>query len=1144
MSNVVDFGAKGDDLSQDKTLNRILKQVEKIKKMKGGDVRDRRMEEFIRFVLQIMKKRRSDNLLLSTSIWALLSLVSVDRRATVQVMLKAGVSIVLYDIVKHEQLAPPTKKYASDLISILCSGGVDNGSYDDASIGDQSSILKRNFDSSSVHNSASMGSITGDIVIDDDSSMANQTQVSGLYSFAPYHIDDDNVQLMNSLFDENALWRDINDTTLNMHKVGNALDDSVDGGESSVMNGGLSMTNSSTSEFWDSLYQRYNYPEPYKPQGQSVTRQRLESAVRDGGGAATMPSRMSRTAERKSKNASQLYPSLSKRKEPKPLFSLTTDVPVNDLSDHMSDDALHTEAIVPDYLTQLDPLSINVSTTLRSLVRQRLKHEAGDDSSVGAASVLIEGRQNEIDADISNSLDTDLDSLDDGFNNSDETGGEGGGGTQGNVFFSNKVTSNRTRIKAEKLTDMKFIRRMFNEKRMTVTATQELIAKLEDILELMDKDNTGYVTWKIFSRVLVSISPKHLLRADVEAFLDAQVDNEDDLIDYKEFSISGKVMVVENKEGVGQILARSWYSRQKKNKMLAALGDNDPTSTYTWKNHVKWFKKRKSDALIWLMRRANRAIQYYSYVETAQSYLFQVGIFGKALTGLIESGTRALDALDINRNIRIALSKRAIHARDYRRKREEARQFLYYKSHPEVLTPQEAKRKEGLRIQKEIEKHSYKAYSPSISKVYRLIYVTKEATEFLKKIAVVAHEKCRKIDIAYDWLSGLGKRTVLQESRHVETQQELLTMGEKARQYCVHIDQAILGLFRWGEFALGFFDRQDAALKWLLNRAIQAEQFVNFKEKCTAELLHCGKYNLETLNRREEGYAFLADRALRSQDLRRNQHAAVKFLRKIPEKIYANEEFIEESYQFLLGKARHALQHQDRVMRSVKYLMTIASRSVAVTRKRTMAQADLKQIGFQAQRLYFEKLWVPLPGNKNRLRDEIKRINTQDKRIKAVRKNLSEKEKWMYELMDAFSSLASAFSNEKQIGGAGTALHKQESINIDGSSKRPGTSDSNIDLGDDFDDSLEIGRLGFKQLIRDGKMLGLPKGTADASYETVDADGSGAVSFKEVWKWFYYQAKRRSMAKPGSVVVSHPTLVPAKDRAIVALMKRFARQSG
>ena len=190
--------------------------------------------------------------------------------------------------------------------------------------------------------------------------------------------------------------------------------------------------------------------------------------------------------------------------------------------------------------------------------------------------------------------------------------------------------------------------------------------------------------------------------------------------------------------------------------------------------------------------------------------------------------------------------------------------------------------------------------------------------------------------------------------------------------------------------------------------------------------------------------------------------------------------------------------------------------------------------------MYFEKLWVPLPGNKQRLKDEMKHINTMDKRLKAVRKDLPEKEKWMAELMDAFSSIASAFSSDHNMAGVGRSNYKKTTDDA----KRPGTSDSNksFDL-DEFDDSLEIGRLGFKQIIQDGKLLGLAKGTADACYETVDSDGSGAISFKELWKWFYYQAKRRTAQKPGSVVVRHSTLVPAKDRAIVALMKRFALQS-
>ena len=814
--------------------------------------------------------------------------------------------------------------FRSYLRSYLSSGGLGDSAEDVSLYDDQTSVLKRNFDANSVHNNSS----EGEAWVDDMSSLG-QTHASGLHSFAPYHIDDENVKLMNTLFDENSLWRDINDSNSTMHKIGNALEGSV-GGESSVSNSGQSHCNSSTSEFWDSLYQRYNSPAPIKS-SKSMTRHRLEAAVRSSHSRTrdTIASPHQRVSSRRAKTASEMFPSMHNRlNSPKSDFRLTNIIPKNNGGNNIENtntDGIHTEAIVPDYLTRLDPLSINVSTTLRAMHQER-SQSMGDD-----VSVIIEARSSHSDSssECSSSNGSDAGSDDDRPSH--------------NMFFR-ETKSNHVRIRAEKLHDMKFIRRMFRDKRMTIKDTQELIAKLEDILELMDRENSGYVSWKVFSRVLVSISPKHLLRSDIENFLSAQVDDENDLVDYKEFCISGKVMVVENKEGVAQILARSWYSRQRRNKAFAALGDDDPTSTYTWKNHVKWFKKRKADALIWLMRRANRAIKYYAYVENAQSYLLQVGVFGKALTGLIEAGTRALEAQDKNRNIRISLSRRAIHARDYRRKREEARQYLYYKSHPEVLTPQEEKRKEVLRIQKQKEEHYHKAFSPGIGKVYRLMYVTKEATEYLKRAANLAKEKCRKQDAAFEWLSRLGQQTAKQEVAQVQVQRELFEWGERARQYCILIDKALLGLFRWGEFALEFFDRQDSALKWLLSRASRAKEFDSIKQKTFNELLYCGKHTLQVLNRRERGFGFLSQRAVLAQDLRRNQLAAVKYLRSIPEKIYKNAEQLENAHEYLVGKARHALKHQENTLRAAKYLITVASRSVAVSRRRNMAQADLKQV--------------------------------------------------------------------------------------------------------------------------------------------------------------------------------------------------------
>ena len=164
-------------------------------------------------------------------------------------------------------------------------------------------------------------------------------------------------------------------------------------------------------------------------------------------------------------------------------------------------------------------------------------------------------------------------------------------------------TQSRVQIKAEKLVDLEFIRRLFTED-ATLADTQHLVRRLQDLLELLDRDASGFVPWESFSRVIMAVLPPNLLRADVTAFLEAQTTSPLDLVDYREFTISGKVLIVERGPPLPDKLpASSWIARQK-----AVAGDK---STYSWRNHVEWFRTRKARAVIWLMRRAGRAVQYY-----------------------------------------------------------------------------------------------------------------------------------------------------------------------------------------------------------------------------------------------------------------------------------------------------------------------------------------------------------------------------------------------------------------------------------------------------------------------------------------------------------------------------------------------------
>ncbi len=181
------------------------------------------------------------------------------------------------------------------------------------------------------------------------------------------------------------------------------------------------------------------------------------------------------------------------------------------------------------------------------------------------------------------------------------------------------------------------------------------------------------MSWEVFSRVLVSLAPSHLLRGDVMAFLSAQVDSLSDLVDYREFAISGKVLVIAKKDGDAGVLAKGWYHRQK-DVEHSTQGD----TTYTWKHHLEWFHKRKGETVIWLMRRANRALKYDSFLAAASRQLFLVGKRALAVDELLERGANALFASDKAAGARQDLTARCMHARKYKLVTEEAFKYLRY----------------------------------------------------------------------------------------------------------------------------------------------------------------------------------------------------------------------------------------------------------------------------------------------------------------------------------------------------------------------------------------------------------------------------------------------------------------------------------
>ena len=50
-------------------------------------------------------------------------------------------------------------------------------------------------------------------------------------------------------------------------------------------------------------------------------------------------------------------------------------------------------------------------------------------------------------------------------------------------------------------------------------SSRPTVKRLQDVLELVDADRSGYVTWEYFGRAVLALAPPKLLRADVQVRL-------------------------------------------------------------------------------------------------------------------------------------------------------------------------------------------------------------------------------------------------------------------------------------------------------------------------------------------------------------------------------------------------------------------------------------------------------------------------------------------------------------------------------------------------------------------------------------------------------------------------------------------------
>lgn len=316
--------------------------------------------------------------------------------------------------------------------------------------------------------------------------------------------------------------------------------------------------------------------------------------------------------------------------------------------------SIHTQQHVSDadmMLSKLDPLSLNITAALRPKFSAYALSEAvdGDDDDEWD----FDDDDTALTGDQSAAL-SHLESV-----------------AQGRPNVLAYGDKKRMRIRAEKLVDYSFTRKLFIQNKATLQDSQALIQRMESILELLDTEHTGYVSWESFSRLILSLAPPHLLRADVMTFLNAQSCNSVDLVDYREFIISGKVMIISKEtDDPSKIPMQGWLNRQAK-----IVGE---ASTYTWKNHVQWYRGRKAQSMIWLMRYGQRAILLGDKMAVAQRWLAEIGKKARAKTHLMSCGEKALYAEELRLSSMKAIVRRCIRARRFLTAKDEASRYLFY----------------------------------------------------------------------------------------------------------------------------------------------------------------------------------------------------------------------------------------------------------------------------------------------------------------------------------------------------------------------------------------------------------------------------------------------------------------------------------
>jgi hypothetical protein len=644
---------------------------------------------------------------------------------------------------------------------------------------------------------------------------------------------------------------------------------------------------------------------------------------------------------------------------------------------------------IADFMRDLDPLSLNVQSTvigsgprLSEGVHQDVEDLYDDDevwdSSDDDHEHTGRGNDGQRSKSVRKSLSTSLLVGERVYNNESdndhdhEEAGEGLGGESSTNPF---VVQRHMRMRAEKLIDHKFVQALFLKK-TTFVQSQDLIHRMEQLLALLDSNQTGYISFEQFTRLILAIAPKHLLRADVEKFFNAQTDRPEDLVDYREFVISGKVLLLtkaqllqKNREHAKEEEAKREKERlrmvsgQQQRDASTAFAHRSETSTtavwlkrqreyvgnpstYTWKQHLKWYSTRKAQAVIWLVRRATRAFDHEKQLLEAQRFLSHtLRRQALAMTDLMNYGHAALFAKEKRMVAKRRLLTRVIRARKHIQHVQAAHFFLVMtakgaKKEAEYIYKFQAMREQSKRdrvekmtaVEQDEENLLFhlhvsaplaKKKQANYGNLFKVKELQRLAILFLKAKGSFAKEVTERQQESLQGLQQFAHRVLKQCIAQERAQRQLVQRAELSLSFCIAQDQAWLFLLRRGDRAVNLGIRKEKAQEWLRDKATTTISFLASQSTTWIELYEIGKKTLARMNERESAFARLCQRREKAQRLVLVLEEAFQFLRQAPQRLFRVYDEMDKASHWLEARAQQAKQHALKQGIALNYLQVM-----------------------------------------------------------------------------------------------------------------------------------------------------------------------------------------------------------------------------